>query len=266
MRSRRDDVQLFQGNRVDKTHIVSKMGEMVRRLDYERRAKNLVRQDPKRRFRHKEYSQSVKSQNAMAVRTGELYLRRAATDLDNFQLRHSVEVFQLNDLRKSIDSKLLDFNPSEFRKTLRKNTPKHDHPNANNSERKIEPRKPQNLLLAKKRVLRRSQSAHPRLYSRTPMVSTASDLKRTTSLRIKTATLRTPEIATGGEDAADFKNWKQSRSFRSIKNSFTAREVEQPNFQELRLKRFKDKELDHNAILDKKVQMLCRQIHTMVPR
>lgn len=249
------------------------MGEMVRRMDYERRAKSLVRQDPKRRFCHKEYSQSVKSQNAMAVRAGELCLRRAATDLDNFQLRHSFEIFQLNDLRKSIDSKLLDFNPCEFRRTIRKVHSEDDHSSADNYIRTIDSCKLQtNLLLQKKKpTLRRSQSAHPRLSSNTPMVQTVPGSKRATSLRAKTANQHRPKEwnrnDTEGAKEIDLKkNSKHSRSFRTIKNSFTAREIEKPNLQELRLRRFKDKELYHNAMLDKKVQMLCRQMNTMVLR
>lgn len=89
------------------------MGELVRRLDYERRSKSLMKGEFEQRI-SKEYSTPVRSANAMVERQKDLQIKRAQLHLKNFLNRSDYEIKMMKRFRKNLDYKSQKFEDSKF--------------------------------------------------------------------------------------------------------------------------------------------------------
>lgn len=93
------------------------MGELVRRMDYERRASHLFRKDPKTRFLTKEFSQPVKSANALVQRSKVKTLANLREEIKFFGIKHDQERVNLEIFRKGLGLKSVNFEESRFQQT-----------------------------------------------------------------------------------------------------------------------------------------------------
>lgn len=89
------------------------MGELVRRLDYERRSKSLMKGEFEQRI-SKEYSTPVRSANAMIERQKDLQIKRAELHLKNFLNRSDYEIKMIKRFGKNLDYKSQKFDESKF--------------------------------------------------------------------------------------------------------------------------------------------------------
>lgn len=89
------------------------MGELVRRLDYERRSKTLMRGEFEQRI-NKEYSTPVRSANAMVERQRDLQIKRAQLHLRNFLSRSDYEIKMVKRFHRNLDYKSQKFDESKF--------------------------------------------------------------------------------------------------------------------------------------------------------
>ncbi|XP_060065344.1 uncharacterized protein LOC132545639 [Ylistrum balloti] len=93
------------------------MGELVRRLDYERRASHLFKKDPKARFLTKEFSQPVKSANALVQKSKVKALANLREEMKYFGIKHDQEKENLETFRKGLGLKSVNFQESRFQQT-----------------------------------------------------------------------------------------------------------------------------------------------------
>ncbi|XP_033747449.1 uncharacterized protein LOC117332586 [Pecten maximus] len=93
------------------------MGELVRRLDYERRSSHLFKKDPKTRFLTKEFSQPVKSANALVQRSKVKTLANLREEIKFFGIKHDQEKVSLEIFRKGLGLKSVNFEESHFQQT-----------------------------------------------------------------------------------------------------------------------------------------------------
>ena len=91
------------------------MGELVRRLDYERRSKTLMKGEFEQRI-SKEYSTPVRSANAMVERQKQLQIKRAELHLRNFLNRSDYEIKMVKRFGKNLEYKSQKFDESHFEK------------------------------------------------------------------------------------------------------------------------------------------------------
>ena len=89
------------------------MGELVRRLDYEKRSKSLMKNEFEQRI-SKEYSNPVRSANAMVERQKEIQIKRAQLHLRNFLNRVDYEIKMVKRFGKNLEYKSQKFDESKF--------------------------------------------------------------------------------------------------------------------------------------------------------
>ena len=90
-----------------------RMGELVRRMDYEKRSKSLMKQEFEQRI-SKEYSTPVRSANAMVERQKDLQIKRAQLHLKNFLSRLDYEIKMVKRFGKNLEYKSQKFDESKF--------------------------------------------------------------------------------------------------------------------------------------------------------
>ena len=90
------------------------MGELVRRMDYERRAKDLIKENAKSRFLTKEYSRPVQSANDLAMRKRQKIFGDINEDIRTCGVKHAAEKINLEYFRRNLGVVSINFDERHF--------------------------------------------------------------------------------------------------------------------------------------------------------
>ncbi|XP_067673856.1 uncharacterized protein [Haliotis asinina] len=90
------------------------MGEMVRRLEYERRAKSLVKHTSRDKLTGREFTQPVRAANVSVSKSLESTVKKVDNDRRVFRERYSKTVGSIYKFQRNLSSKSLNFTDDKF--------------------------------------------------------------------------------------------------------------------------------------------------------
>ncbi|XP_046559128.1 uncharacterized protein LOC124268150 [Haliotis rubra] len=223
------------------------MGEMVRRLEYERRAKSLVKHTSRDKLTGREFTQPVRAANVSVSRSLQSTVKKVDNERRLFREKYSKTMGNIYKFKRNLSSKSLNFTDDKF----------------NSEDRLLLP--PVTSGIQDGGVLMPSDVQKPRLNRRQSGLSIASLLEKQTSGEANPEDSYVPCFSDltsadfprrGSTSMSRRSSLTDGRSFRMLKDKFTAPQHPEPNPRTRRILDCKAAEHRRGSLLSEKIQNL----------
>ncbi|XP_046380512.1 uncharacterized protein LOC124151878 [Haliotis rufescens] len=226
------------------------MGEMVRRLEYERRAKTLVKHQSRDKLTGREFTQPVRAANVSVSRSLESTVKKVDDAKRVFRNRYSKSLGNIYEFQRNLSSRSLKFTDDKF----------------NSENRLLLP--PITSGVQDGGGLMTPDMQKPRLRRRQSGMSIASLLEEQTGGDIKPDDTYVPcfpdgtptDSARRGSTAGRRASLTEGRSFRVLKDKFTAPQNPESNPRTRKILDCKAAEHRRGSLLHEKIQNLYQGV------